>query len=140
MAKGKKQDIGDIIRGAIDAMGKPKRRVAGKSQRKGAVPISPEDAPKFRGKLIGPGQKFRISPPNPAGPRRLTPAGPKPEGPRRRPTPNPAGPRRAGDKPFDREESILPRRPKPNNPTPPSRRKMPKRKPTAGPTKRKGNY
>jgi hypothetical protein len=104
MAMGKKQDISDIIRGAIDAMGKPKRRVAGKPQRK------PPDDFKPRGRRQPLGGAARQMP------------------------------RRPRDKPFDREESILPRRPKPKNPTPPSRRQMPKRKPTAGPTKRKGNY
>jgi hypothetical protein len=40
MAMGKKQDIGDIIRGAIDAMGKPKRRVGPRVPAKQQITVS----------------------------------------------------------------------------------------------------
>ena len=51
-------------------------------------------------------------------------------------------PRKAGDKPFDREKAILPRRPRnPRKPISPSTRQMPKRKPkNVRPRKSAGNY
>ena len=71
---------------------------------------------------------------------------PKPPNERMRPRKRSTGsgpqpmPRRAGDKPFDREKAILPRRPRnPRKPTGPSTRQMPKRKPKAGP-KRGAKY
>ena len=135
MAMGKKQDIGDIIRDVMSAMSKPKRSVrAAKLQRKGAKSAEGNqdlrDVPyQLRPFPVRPRKPSTGSGPQPM-PRK---AGDKP--PSVRPMP-----RRAGDKPFDREEAILPRRPRnPRKPTGPSTRQMPKRKPKAGP-KRGANY
>lgn len=122
MAKGKKQDIGDIIRDIMGGLTKQKR------------PMLPPRKAVGR-KIPKPDGEKTAKPP-----RRLAPLKPRPKFPKRS---NDRilkeMPRRAGDKPFDREEAILPRRPKPKNPTAPSRRQMPKRKPKAGPPRR-GNY
>ena len=121
MAKGKKQDIGDIIRDVMGALTKPKRSGrAAKLQRKIPKPPNERMRPRKRSTRSGPQPM----------PRR---AGDKPPSVR-------TMPRRAGDKPFDREEAILPRRPRnPRKPTGPSTRQMPKRKPKAGP-KRGAKY
>ena len=108
MAKGKKQDIGDIIRDVMGALTKPKR--SGR-------------AAKLQRKIPKPPSVRSLRPRKPS-----TRSGPQPM------------PRRAGDKPFDREKAILPRRPRnPRKPTGPSTRQMPKRKPKAGP-KRGAKY
>ena len=142
MAKGKKQDIGDIIRDIMSAMSGPKRSGRPvKLQRR--IPKPPNEQKNPRTK-----PSVRTMPLRPRKP--STRSGPQPM------------PRKVGDKPFDREKAILPRRPRnPRKPTgpraefpkpmvegqkrypaynvQPSRRRTPKRKPKAGP-KRGAKY
>ena len=132
MAKGKKQDIGDIIRDVMGALTKPKRRVGAKLQRK--IPKPPNERPER------PRKRSTGSGPQPM-PRR---AGDKPPSvqpmPRRAEFPEPMV---EGQKRYP-AYNVQPIRPRKNTRPPrqitdDAKRTMPKRKPKAGP-KRGAKY